>query len=177
MLMSETDRNARFVREFACHEVAIRAYVRRLVPSRSDCDDILQEVAMVLWEKFDEFDQAGDFRSWAFGFARYKVLSWLRDHGRRRLVLDSDVVAMIADESLEEDSLLEQQRHAFRSCFKKLPGNQQMLMANAYRQDMKIQEVAATSGRSTAGFYQWLYRMRQMLLECVQRQLASEANP
>ena len=176
MLMSETSQNARFVREFACHEAAIRGYVRRLVPSRADCDDVLQEVAMTLWEKFDEFEEGGNFRAWAFGFARYKVLSWLRDHGRRRMVLDSDVVAMIADESIEEDSLFDHQRHAFESCFKKLPGNQQVLMANAYRQDMKIQEVAATSGRSTAGFYQWLYRMRQMLLECVQRQLASEAN-
>lgn len=36
MLMSETDRNARLARKFACHEVAIRAYVRPLVPSRSD---------------------------------------------------------------------------------------------------------------------------------------------
>lgn len=176
MLMSKTSRNARFVREFACHEEAIRAYVRRLAPSRSDADDILQEVAMVLWEKFDEFQEEGNFRSWAFGFARYKVLSWLRDHGRRRLVLDSDVVALIADESNEEDRHLEQQRHAFRSCFAKLPSDQRSLLANAYHPDMKIQEVAATSGRTTAGFYQWLYRMRQMLLECVQRQLASEAN-
>ncbi|QDU75410.1 RNA polymerase sigma factor [Bremerella volcania] len=177
MLMSETSRNARFVSEFACHEEAIRAYVRRLIPSRSDCDDILQEVAMVLWEKFDEFHEGGNFRSWAFGFARYKVLSWIRDNGRSRLVLDSDVVALIADESVEEDSYLEMQRLAFRSCFEKLPSHQRSLMANAYRPDMKIQEVAAESGRSTAGFYQWLYRMRQMLLECVQRQLASEANP
>lgn len=177
MLMSESNRNARFVREFACHEEAIRAYVRRLVPSRSDCDDILQEVAMILWEKFDEFHEGGNFRSWAFGFARYKVLSWLRDNGRRRLVLDSDVVSMIADESIEEDSYLEQQRLAFRSCFGKLPDDQRTLIANAYRKDMTIQDIAATSGRTTAGFYQWLYRMRQMLLECVQRTLASEANP
>ncbi|MBA2114981.1 sigma-70 family RNA polymerase sigma factor [Bremerella alba] len=177
MLMSETSRNARFVREFACHEEAIRAYVRRLVPSRADCDDILQEVAIVLWEKFDEFHEEGNFRSWAFGFARYKVLSWLRDNGRRRLVLDSDVVAMIADESIEEDSHLEAQRLALRSCFGKLPSEQRSLVANAYSPDVKIQEIAATSGRSTAGFYQWLYRIRQMLLECVQRQLASEANP
>jgi len=177
MLMSETSRNSSFVREFACHEEAIRAYVRRLVPSRSDGDDILQEVALTLWEKFDEFEGGGNFRSWAFGVARYKVLSWLRDNGRRRLVLDSDVVALIADESVEEESHLENQRVAFRSCFGKLDGDDQTLMANAYRKDLKIQDVAAKSGRTTAGFYQWLYRMRQLLLKCVQRQLASEAKP
>ncbi len=48
-----------FLRAFTLHEPAIRAFVRRLVPARADADDILQEVAIVLWEKFDEFRQDG----------------------------------------------------------------------------------------------------------------------
>lgn len=177
MLMSDTSRKARFAQEFACHEAAIRAFVRRLVPSRNDADDIFQEVAMTLWEKFEEFHEDGNFRAWAFGISRYKVLSWLRDRGRRRLVLNSDVVEMIAEESLEEDWQLEQQRLAFRVCFEKLPSDQRDLVAEAYRAETKMQDVAAASGRSTSGFYQWLYRVRQMLLECVQRQIANEAKP
>lgn len=175
MRMSETDPNARFVHEFARHETAIRAYVRRLVPARSDSDDIFQEVAIVLWKKFHEFRVDGDFRVWAFGVARYKVLSWLRDNGRRRLVLASDVVEMIAAESLHEEPYLEQQRLAFEACLAQLPSQQQSLLVEAYRPDVQIQEVAAASGRSTAGFYQWLYRMRQTLLTCAQRKLAQEA--
>lgn len=177
MLMSDTGRNSRFAQEFACHEAAIRAFVRRLIPSRNDSDDVFQEVAMTLWEKFDDFEEEGNFRAWAFGIARYKALSWLRDRGRRRLVLDSDVVEMIAAESIAEDGQLEQQRLAFRACFAKLPSEQRSLIADAYRPDVKMQDVAASSGRSAAGFYQWLYRVRQMLLQCVQRQIASEANP
>ncbi|MBI1246685.1 sigma-70 family RNA polymerase sigma factor [bacterium] len=175
--MSDTSRHTRFLREFACHEEAIRAYVRRLVPTRCDADDIFQEIAIVLWEKLDEFRQEENFRSWAFGIARYKVLSWLRDKGRRRMVLDADVIELIAEESEREDPYLEMQRKAFDSCFDKIPAEHQQLMTAAYQPNVTIQELAATSGRTKAGFYQWLYRMRQMLLECIQRTIASEANP
>ncbi|WP_246106064.1 sigma-70 family RNA polymerase sigma factor [Rosistilla ulvae] len=166
----------RFVRQFDCHEAAIRAYVRRLIPSRIDADDVVQEVAVVLWEKLDDFDEEGNFRSWAFSIARFKALAWIRDKGRQNMVLDMDVVSTLADEAERDESDLERQRHALRSCLKKLPAEQRRLVANAYHRDARMEDLAASSGRSAAGFYQWLYRTRQILLECIQRQLASEAN-
>ncbi|WP_244952253.1 sigma-70 family RNA polymerase sigma factor [Roseimaritima ulvae] len=168
------ERHRRFLRAFTSHEPAVRAFVRRLVPTRADADDVLQEVSIVLWEKFDEFRPDGDFRAWACGIARYKVLAWLRDKGRDRLVLNSEVVEMLANESLQAESHLEQQRLALESCFEKIPSEQRDLLAGAYRQNVKIQDVAARSGRSVGGFYQWLHRMRKLLLECIGRELAEE---
>jgi RNA polymerase sigma-70 factor (ECF subfamily) len=129
----------------------------------------------VLWEKFDEFRDGGDFKAWACGIARFKVLSWLRDKGRDRLVLSADVVELIADDSLRDESRLHRQRVALESCFEKIPPTERELLARAYQADAMIQNVAAASGRSVGGFYQWLYRMRQMLLECVQRELSQES--
>jgi RNA polymerase sigma-70 factor (ECF subfamily) len=158
------DRQREFLRAFTTHEPAVRAFVRRLVPSRNDADDILQEVSIVLWEKFDEFRTGGDFKAWACGIARFKVLSWLRDRGRDRLVLDMDVVELIAEESLQTESQLAKQRVALESCFEKIPTTERDLLTRAYHRDAKIQDVAATSGRSVGGFYQWLNRMRKLLL-------------
>jgi RNA polymerase sigma-70 factor (ECF subfamily) len=59
-------------------EPAVRAYVRRLVPTRADADDVMQDVAVVLWEKYGEFRDGGDFRSWAFGVARSQAVSLAR---------------------------------------------------------------------------------------------------
>lgn len=167
-------RHERFLSEFTQHEPAVRAYVRRLVPSRADADDIMQEVAIVLWEKFDEFREDGSFKAWACGIARYKVLAWLRDKGRERLVLANDVVELIANESLDCETRLARQREALESCLEKLPSSERELVTQAYQPSIKIQEVAAVSGRSVGGFYQWLYRMRQMLLNCVRGELARE---
>ncbi len=171
------DQHQQFLRAFLTHEAAVRAFVRRLVPSRADADDVLQEVAIVLWEKFGEFREGGDFKAWACGIARFKALAWLRDKGRDRLVLDTDVVELIAAEAWQGESLLDRRREALELCLEKAPAAERELLVRAYQPAAKMQEVAATSGRSIGGFYQWLYRMRQLLLECVERQLGLELLP
>jgi RNA polymerase sigma-70 factor (ECF subfamily) len=174
MSPAEHDRHHRFLRGFAAQEPANRAYVRRLVPSRADADDVMQEVAVVLWEKFDQFRDGGDFRAWAFGVARFEVLAWLRDKGRDRLVLAEDVVELIAEESAHEEPRLAMQRAALEDCIEKVAPDQRELLMQAYQPDSRIQDVAGASGRTVAGFYQWLHRMRRLLLDCVKRQLTKE---
>ncbi|MCY2981260.1 MAG: sigma-70 family RNA polymerase sigma factor [Planctomycetota bacterium] len=171
-MTANSSRHAFFLRSFTTNEAAIRAYVRRLLPSRADTDDIMQGVALVLWAKFEQFREDGDFRSWAMGIARYEVLVWLRDRGRDRLVLAGDVAEMIADETAIDVAQLEQQRIALQSCLEKLTPKNRSLLLESYGSELMIQEVAANSGRSIAAFYQWLHRMRRLLLDCVQHEVA-----
>ena len=77
----------RFLTLFTANEPAIRAFVRRLVPTRHDAADVMQGVALVLWRKFPALEESDQFRKWAFGVARYETLAWLRDKARDRLVL------------------------------------------------------------------------------------------
>ena len=132
----------------------------------------MQGVALVLWAKFEQFREDGDFRSWAMGIARYEVLTWLRDRGRDRLVLAGDVAEMIAEETAIDVAQLEQQRVALQSCLEKLTPKNRSLLLESYGSELMIQEVAANSGRSIAAFYQWLHRMRRLLLDCVQHEVA-----
>lgn len=173
----EQEQHQRFLRLFTTHESAIRAYIRRLLPSRADADDVMQEAAIVLWEKFDEFQAGAEFRAWAFGIARYKVLAWVRDRRRDRLVLSEEAVALLADETARDESSLARQRAALERCADKLVPQQRGLLFAAYQPESSIQEVAAGSGRTVAGFYQWLHRMRRLLLDCVRRELKREAAP
>jgi RNA polymerase sigma-70 factor (ECF subfamily) len=174
MSPAETERHRLFLRSFTAHEPAIRAHVRRLVPARADADDVMQEVSVVLWEKFDTFREGADFRAWAFGVARYEVLAWLRDRGRDRLVLDEVVIAKIAVETTADEPHLDRQREALEHCMKKVPDDQRDLLMKAYQPDSRIHDVAQASGRTVAGFYQWLLRMRKTLLECIRRALTQE---
>lgn len=174
MSPAETERHRHFLRSYTAHEPVLRAYVRRLVPTRTDADDILQEISVVLWEKFHDFREGGDFRAWAFGIARFEVLTWRRDQSRDRLVLDEEVVAKIAEESAADEPRLARQREALEACMRKIPDTQRALLLQAYHEGTRIQDVARDSGRSVAGFYQWLHRMRRLLLDCIRRTLARE---
>jgi len=175
MTPGENQRHNLFLRSFTAQEPAIRAFVRRLVPTRADADDVMQEVSVVLWEKFDSFREGADFRAWAFGVARFEVLAWLRDKGRDRLVLNEDVVTQLADEAAVVEPRLERQREALEACIEKVAPDQRALLMQAYQPDTRIQEVALGSGRTVPGFYQWLHRMRKLLLDCIRRALAQEA--
>ncbi len=176
MSPSEIELHHRFLRLFTAHEQAVRAFVRRLVPTRADADDVMQEVSIVLWEKFASFHEGADFRAWAFGVARFEVLGWLRDKGRDRLVLNEEVMLKIAEDSARDEPKLERQREALELCMAKVPVEQRELLMQAYQPAVRIQEVAQGSGRSVPGFYQWLHRMRRLLLDCIRRAIAQEAS-
>lgn len=167
----------RFLRLFTAQEPVVRAFVRRLVPTRADADDVMQEVSVLLWEKFGSFREGGDFRAWAFGVARFEVLAWLRDKGRDRLVLDEEVALRLAEEAVELEPRLARQREALEGCMNKVPAEQRELLMEAYQPEVSIQAVAQGSGRSVPGFYQWLHRMRRALFDCIQRALAQETTP
>ena len=164
----------RFLTLFTANEPAIRAFVRRLVPTRQDAADVMQGVALVLWRKFPELREPDQFRRWAFGVARYETLAWLRDKARDRLVLADDVLNTVARESFQIENQLSAQREALEDCLEKLPSEQRTLVLAAYEPDVRIQDVAEQSGRTVAAFYQWLHRMRMRLLQCTRRTLQAE---
>jgi RNA polymerase sigma-70 factor (ECF subfamily) len=163
-----------FLTLFTSNESAIRAYVRRLVPTRHDAGDVMQRVSLVLWKKFHELNQASDFRKWSFGVARFETLAWLRDKARDRLVLADDVLYTVAHETGRDEERLSAQREALEGCLEKLSKEQRTMILAAYAPDAAIQDVAKQSGRTVAAFYQWLHRMRLRLLECTRRTLQAE---
>lgn len=163
-----------FLTLFTADEPAIRAFVRRLVPTRQDAADVMQGVALVLWRKFRELEEPQQFRKWAFGISRYEALAWLRDKARDRLVLADDVLQTVAQESVQIEERLAAQREALEACLEKLPDAQRSLVLAAYTPHVRIQEVAEQSGRTVAAFYQWLHRTRLRLLDCTRRTLQAE---
>jgi RNA polymerase sigma-70 factor (ECF subfamily) len=164
----------RFLRLFAEHEPALRTFVRSLVPSRPDASLVTQEVAVVLWQKFGEFDATRDFRKWAFGVARYEVLTFLRDRARDRHVFDDDLVTKLADDAAAGEQRHEAQREALETCLEKLPPTQRELVLTAYAKGTRMDELAAKRGQTAMSLYKILHRTRQALLDCVRRALATE---
>jgi RNA polymerase sigma-70 factor (ECF subfamily) len=174
MEQDHANTHEQFLTLFTANEPAIRAFVRRLVPTRQDAADVMQSVALVLWRKFDELDQRDSFRKWAFGVARFEVLVWRRDIARDRLVLSEEILEVVANESLAAESQLAAHRDALESCLDKLPAEHRTLVLAAYQPETRIQTLAASSGRTVAAFYQWLHRMRVRLLECTRRTSQAE---
>ena len=170
----DDQRHDDFLRLFTTHEPAVRAFVRSLVPGLSDANDVMQEVAIVLWRKFGEYASGEDFRRWAFGVAKMKVLSWQRDRGRDRHVFGDEVTDMLASHAEEHSDRLAAQREALRQCLDKLPAEQRRLVDSAYAPQTRIHELAAAFGQSAAALYKRLHRIRLALVECTRGVLTKE---
>ena len=163
-----------FLRLLAEHEPALRTFVRSLLPSRGDAAEVMQSVAVVLWQKFATFDATRDFRKWAFGVARYEALAHLRDQARDRLVFNDELVDRLADEAAAAAQQHDAQREALEACLQKLPEAQRTLVLGAYAQGSRIDALAAQRGQTAMSLYKALQRIRQALLECVRRGAARE---
>lgn len=163
-----------FLRLFAEHEPALRTFVRSLLPSLADASEVMQEVAVVLWQKFGEFDAARDFRKWAFGVGRYEALSYLRDKARDRHVFGDELVDRLADEAAAAEHRHEAQREALETCLQKLPAAQRELVLEAYTKGTRMDALAVERGQTAMSLYKLLHRIRQALLECMRRTILKE---
>lgn len=166
---------AAFVKVFARHEPAIRSFVRPLVFTWDDLDEVIQQTCLVLMRKYSEFEPGTDFLSWACTIARFEVLKYRRSKARDRLVFSEELLTLLADEGAAEAARREHERQALDACIERLQPQQHELIQRCYSGDRSIGEVAELLGRSATGLYKALNRIRLLLLECIERSLAQEA--
>jgi RNA polymerase sigma-70 factor (ECF subfamily) len=168
---SSDQRQQSFLRLFMACEPALRGFVRSLVPTVADSNDVMQEVAVVLWQKFAEYKTTEDFRRWSFTVAKWKVLSWQRDQMRDRHVFGQETLELLAEESEGQAEILEAQREALRDCLGRLPAPQRDLVDSAYAPHARIDALAARIGVTAMSLYKKLHRIRALLLDCTRAAL------
>ncbi|CAN5897158.1 sigma-70 family RNA polymerase sigma factor [soil metagenome] len=169
------DKNEDFLRLFTHHEAELKAFVRACLPRPEDVDEVMQEVSLIAWRKFDLLVEKDQFPRWACLIARYEILKCRRAHARDRLVLDEDLMEKMAEEGLEELPRRHAQLIALDACVDKLPHDRREWVLKAYAPETSMKTLAAQSGRTEGSLYQLLARTRQELLRCVERTLALEA--
>jgi RNA polymerase sigma-70 factor (ECF subfamily) len=165
-----SDKDA-FVRLLLKHDRSIRGYLRSMLPSANDVDEVMQNASVVAWRKFDQLDDSENFARWLCVIARYEVLMYRRGKARDRLVLSDEVDRMIADEGLEELSLREQQLRALDGCIHQLKNERRELIVKVYSGGESMKSLAASFGKSHEAFYKMVSRIRKDLHRCVQLKL------
>jgi len=171
---NKDDDYARFLRLFAQHEGALRAFLRAMLTSREETAEAFQETSIILWEKFGEFDPSRDFKPWAFGIAKYKALARMRDRQRERIVFSDELVAQFADQSIASESRFLTQQEALDGCLRKLSAPLREIVLKAYAQGTRIDHLAESLGQTPMALYKKLHRIRRTLLECVNQSLTQE---
>lgn len=171
---SQPDHRDDFVRLLVRHDRAIRAWLRVLLPTLNDVDEVMQEVSVVAWRKFDQLDDPENFCRWVCVIARYEVLMHRRKKARDRIVLGKEIENLIADEGIEEVDLRERQLAAVASCVEKLSKKRKALVLQVYANKQSVKELAIQIGKTPEALYKTISRARHDLHDCVKRTLAQE---
>jgi RNA polymerase sigma-70 factor, ECF subfamily len=140
-----------------------------LVPNVTDAEDIVQQTAVALWEKFDAYDPAQPFTPWACGFALNKARQWVERRQRWRVLLEGGLAEELAQRREELRPDLECRLKHLESCVDKLPEEQRSLIEGYYYHRRSIEQLSEGSGRTIAATYKALQRIRQALLMCVEQ--------
>jgi len=123
-----------FLALFLQHQPKIYAYIRSLVPAKADADDVMQETARFLWERFDEFEPGTHFDRWAMRVAyhrvRYQRQKWARES--KRLIFSDEVFELLSEASIPFRDTDDEVREALESCVAKLPAEEQSLLAQRF---------------------------------------------
>ncbi len=164
-----------YLRHFLKHQDDLRAFIGSLVRDRHACDDVLQDVALVLWQKFDEYDPARPFGAWARGIAANKVMQLFEKAKKIPVPLSPAATQIIAlaFENDAGDSAEEQQ--ALRDCVQKLPDKSRELVKMRYEEALKLREIADRVSSTLDAVHKNLSRIREILRGCVEEQLGAPA--
>lgn len=156
-----------------CHLDLLR-YVLTLLPDRNQAEDVVQEVARLLWQKRGQYDSSRSFTAWARGFAYLEVLKVLRRQSIRGKYFSEELIEQLAEERNTREDELAAQREVLEQCLQKLDGPSHELLMLRYGEQMTLQQVAEQQGKSPNALYLSIHRIRQKLLECVNRTLRLE---
>ena len=168
--------HAEFAEYLRLHQSQLFGYIHSLVRDLNDADDVFQQTAVILWNKFSEFDRRRGFVPWACGVARLEVGNFLRSRSRRRLYFTDELNLLLVDAHAEMTrSELEDRRAALGQCLQKLRERDRRLLEDCYGEP-GVNATAERQGRSPQSVHNSLRRIRRALFECIRRTLVQGAH-
>lgn len=170
-------KSEQFFRLYNAAQRRIYAYLLMMVHNHSDAEDLHQETASILWEKFDDFDKSGSFAAWAIGIARNKALDFLKSKRNSRPLFSDDFYCDISEIAESESAGTENRLKALRNCIKKMSMQNQKLIHLRFEKGITVKKISQISEFSVDAVYKKMSRIYSVLHECVDRSLTQMDQP
>lgn len=161
------------VRLLSRHQDALFRYIYALLPHEEDARDVLQETSVALYRKFAEYDAGKPFLAWAYGFAYLEVLKQRERNHRATRLLKLDLVEQLARERESYEPVLQARLVALDHCLEKLAPADRELIQQRYQNKLRAEELVQRGQTSRRTLFRKLDRIRRLLHECINRQLAA----
>jgi RNA polymerase sigma-70 factor, ECF subfamily len=156
------------------HQARLRAFTALTVSNRDDVHDIVQETFIDAWRGLPGFDATREVGPWLRTICRNRTNKFLRDRlPRRRRELALVDAALIAGAPEVDDLSCDQRLEALRACVDSLDAAHRHLLTLRYHDDVPVQDIATSLGKSPNGVSMMLLRLKSVLMKCVDGRLGT----
>ncbi|MEM6329133.1 MAG: sigma-70 family RNA polymerase sigma factor [Planctomycetota bacterium] len=157
------------------HEAQIFGFLCALVCHREDSEDLMQQVVVTMWQKFDEFQPGTNFAAWGCQIAKNRALNYFQTRSRRR-VFSTPIVELLEDAAARQPAPARQaRRRALTACLEKLTqSDRELILASYGAGKARVKSLAESLGRPAGSVSNSLRRIRQALYRCIESTLAQE---
>lgn len=175
MVPTENDsaRQSHFAEVYITNQEQLKGYVYSLVANWNDAEEVFQRTSLVLWRKWEQFDEDRDFLPWAFGFARIEAKRFHSERGRQLKMLSDSAMDALDVVMVESGDALDERLAALEHCVKKLPAQQRSMLWSSYDKSYSIEKVGERFGLSANAVYKRLRKIRELLHRCIDSRLAA----
>ena len=169
----QIERLAEFGGQLASCQADLLTYAFSLVQNMADAEDVCQRAAVVLWQKYDQFQTGSDFRLWALKTTQFEAFNFIRRRRTDRAFFhDETLLAIAATQGTDDDPADSQnQWKLLTGCLEKLTSRQRKLLKARYEGTMTLAEIADKLKRNHATVRSQLSRIRRGLRECVEQKM------
>jgi RNA polymerase sigma-70 factor (ECF subfamily) len=133
---------------YARYSAYVMGISLRILGSREEAEEVVQDVFWQLWNAGLEYDPArGRFSTWLFSVARFRCLDRLRRRGRAiERASDAELDATVASDDQEGEAFLIERSKEVRAVLGRLPGEQRAAIELAFFHGLTHLEIAERTG-------------------------------
>jgi RNA polymerase sigma-70 factor (ECF subfamily) len=166
-----------FLKLLGAHERSLFAYVYALAPNWQDAEEVMQRVRIRIWQQFDQYDSERPFDAWARAIAYYLVLAYRKEKSRQREFFTERILEAVSNQFESHLEQAGERREVLLRCMDKLDGRKRDLVTAYYSTARPPAETIANKLSMTPNAVrQALFRIRKVLLECVERTMRAESH-
>ncbi|PAW90271.1 MAG: RNA polymerase subunit sigma-70 [Pedosphaera sp. Tous-C6FEB] len=157
-------------------EPSVRAFVGVTVSGFQDVQDVVQQVALTVARRFEEYDEARPFLAWALWLAKSRIADHHRKRGREKVVFSDALMDQLAEGFVERQPERSARQEALERCLARLPEKSRQMLQLRYENESSVEQVARTVESTAASVRVMLFRIRNLLADCIQKELSKEAS-
>lgn len=167
----ESDRREALALLWTQSQNLVEAFLRTMVSSPHDRDDLLQETAKQAARYFDRYDSTRPFAGWVIGIARNNVIDLRRKSAKEGQLIGVHSIEEISDLFVRMHGEISERAIALDACLKKVQPQHRELLKLRYNDSMKVQEIAQQVGSRPNTVSVSLKRIRLALANCISGEL------